>query len=252
LQYLKRNTNIPINLIKLVNKKKIVNQFRLYMYLNRNTDGVFSINDKLIEDANSLFGYKTNKSFHNNLIKLLDLGWVGKDKNGIYFVRGIQWLCDYYGFSSLKRAIFRDQDFAQFRAFIDSAAIGQVCASIKVRAGKMSLATHLSNVDGQRLSNSYLSKALNVSMSKAQRMKTLMAKSGYGTKEREFDEMVGITVHDIIKLLDTGHVKPEFCVKREIRDGKWKSIAYVNRPTRVKSFIPLKRVKKINKNNILA
>lgn len=68
--------NIPISLITYVLSNKVVNQFRLFLYLKLSTSGNMLLNEKSIKRTCDQLNYKSDKTFHANLQWLLKNKWI--------------------------------------------------------------------------------------------------------------------------------------------------------------------------------
>lgn len=114
--------HIPLNIITLALRENKVNQLKLFVYLKMNSSGILRIDNEYIKANYEALGYKTHKTFKNNLQRLLNDNWVGYNpKTGIYFIRSYK----YFGEST--KFYFKDEYFKDFRGFLSACVVKKVC-----------------------------------------------------------------------------------------------------------------------------
>lgn len=181
---------INLNIIQHSLRNNKVNQLKLYVYLSANCSGMMRIDKAFVIKASQDLGYKTKKTFHNNLKKLLSDNWVGFDaKSQYYFIRSVNVL-----FEPTKRQYkVHLSHLKDFRGFLSACVIDYACRAVKFAkkdlAKESDIALQKSNSEGQLISNCYLSTKYDFCLSKSRRVKQRMVSSGYGTVKRVFNKI---------------------------------------------------------------
>lgn len=151
---------------------------------------MIKIDKAFIKRAFVDLGYKTKKTFDNNLKRLLKDNWVGYDtKSSYYFIRSLNKVI---GTSKAKYKVFQS-NLKEFRGFLSACVIKSACKAVKFAKKDLAkysdIALQKSNSEGQLVSNCYLSERFDLSLSKSRRLKLSMVKTGYGTVNRVFNKL---------------------------------------------------------------
>lgn len=116
--------NIPVTLIDYALKNKIVNQFKVYIYLKRICSGHFRMDGDFVSIACLNLDLKDRRTFHKNLRWLVNSGWVTlNSKTGSYRVVSYDRLCYRLRIKGYTSAAFVDSYFKNFRPFLYAATI---------------------------------------------------------------------------------------------------------------------------------
>ncbi len=119
---------IPVQICAYVLKHKLVNEFRLYLYLKYYSKNG---NIKLSKSEKVKISKKLNcceRTITNTIKKLLALFWISKDNNEFYYIRGYECLIRTLGKNSFiyynTRVEFSYSYFDTFRAYLAGAIFG--------------------------------------------------------------------------------------------------------------------------------
>ncbi len=116
--------SIPVELCKYAIKEHKVNQLRLYVFLKSKCSGQIKLPKERIDSYCLELGYKSTKTFKNNLNWLIMHKWITVNtKSGNYRIKGFLELSNKLMFCSVKGAIFEPLDFSKFKAFVSGAVI---------------------------------------------------------------------------------------------------------------------------------
>lgn len=114
--------NIPITLITYSLTNKVVNQLRLYLYLKCVCSGQFKIRDGSVNEACKFLNLKTEKTFHKNLLWLIQNKWVAYNSNTrVIRVSSFARLCHRLDIMTKSGVVFEKDDFQSFRPFLYAA-----------------------------------------------------------------------------------------------------------------------------------
>jgi hypothetical protein len=120
--------NVPVALCEYVIINKLINPFRLFLYL-KTLGHKFQMNNILVRGALKTLKISSKKTLETNLKKLVDINWIGfNQNNNTFFVRGFETLL--YNINA-KRSIgveFHKSNFKYFRGFLGGAVFGYLSA----------------------------------------------------------------------------------------------------------------------------
>lgn len=116
--------NVPIALCEYVIINKLINPFRVFLYL-KTLGNKFQMNNSMVREALKTLKISSKKTLEANLYKLIEINWIGfNQNNNTFFVRGFETLL--YNINA-KRSIsveFHKSNFKQFRGFLGGAVFG--------------------------------------------------------------------------------------------------------------------------------
>jgi hypothetical protein len=116
--------NIPITLINHVLTNKIVNQFRLYIYLKSVCSGHFKVDGDFISKTCTFLEIKTDRTFFKNLKWLIKNKWITvNSKTGNHRIISFDRLCKKLELKGNTGVVFTNDNFIDFRPFIYAASI---------------------------------------------------------------------------------------------------------------------------------
>lgn len=116
--------NIPITLINHVLTNKVVNQFRVYIYLKSVCSGHFKVDGDSVQRACNDLGYLTDKTFYKNLDWLVACKWVTvNSKTNSHRIIALDRLCHKLKIESRTSAVYRFEDVEELRPFMYAASI---------------------------------------------------------------------------------------------------------------------------------
>jgi len=168
---------IPVELCFYVLSEKLLPSFKIYILLKMTCSGkqILTMYDKEIYSEYS--GYTCIKSFDNHIGKLIRVNWIGYNrKSKIYHIRGFEFIQELLGLRSRTGFWFRITDMQSFDGVLYGAVIGYLSKNqgkkhrIDPEKGRSSQV--LCKSPGYcPISNRYLAKILNISISTASLMK---------------------------------------------------------------------------------
>ncbi len=130
-----------------------------------------------LEEIRVALDYRSVRAVKNNLIRLIELNWIGKDENsGYYFIRGFEWLLQEIGETNNKKALFYTQDIRELRSFVTASIMGDIIRKqrwiIKHELAQQykgrAFQAHAKSISYyQPIANRYLAKVLSVAPSTA-------------------------------------------------------------------------------------
>lgn len=149
-----RKINVPTALAQYVVKKRMVNEFKLYMYLKFNSSYKIHKNDEAFLLLLRIKGFKSHKTISKHLKRLLSLNWIGySEKSGNYFIRSFKEICDPLEISTqnyfpVSNSQITDLDVILGAAVINDLIRGQVLYYEKILPKKAKAAAM--NLESQR------------------------------------------------------------------------------------------------------
>lgn len=116
--------NIPITLINHVLTNKVVNQFRLYIYLKSVCSGHFKVDGDFISKTGTDLEIKAERTFKKNLKWLIKNKWITvNSKNGNHRIISFDHLCNKLKLKGNTGVVFEEDNFKDFRPFLYAASI---------------------------------------------------------------------------------------------------------------------------------
>lgn len=205
--------SIPVELCKYAIKEHKVNQLRLYVFLKSKCSGQIKLPKERIDNYCLELGYKSTKTFNNNLSWLIKHKWITVNtKSGNYRIKGFLELTNKLMFCSVKGAIFEPIDFSKFKAFVAGATITYFMIQ-KSRYNKKrpellqwsSRKSHYKMPAFYSLPHTYLSKILNVSKSCAKKQRNLAIQHQFISSVHKFEpiEIASGEILNYLKYCDT-------------------------------------------------
>ena len=182
--------NLPIALITFTLKHKVINQLQLYMALKIiYPDGQFIFNRYSRKKVSQYIGYKTPKTFDNNMKWLIKNKWLTFRK-GHCIIKSFKKLHTKYHFHIQKGVVFIPQwDMPKFRAFLYGAVIKYYMekkSKQERRSGVKKGCSYMkrnpvsvSFPSFHTLPNTYLAKILGISKSSASNYRRIANEAGY-------------------------------------------------------------------------
>jgi hypothetical protein len=194
----KSSLRIPIELVQYVNACKLYKALGIYLLLKVSCDGHIKLSKDGRLQIMEALNIKTLASFNKHLNKLVELNWIGIDKNtATYYIRSIKYLRLRESYNRCLTVSFDvSSDSCTIKEFVQGALIcsdirrkehGRRAKVIK-KAGRPALKNE-SAIQGLikariitpycGLSNSVIGKILGVSKSQADRIKKRLVGLGY-------------------------------------------------------------------------
>ncbi len=181
--------NIPITLISYSLSNKIVNQFRLYLYMKKVTSGQFKLDEKSMNDACDFLEIICSETFFKNLDWLVKNKWVTVNSyTNSYRVISFTRLCHKLRIPTQTGVVFETDDFRTFRPFLYAAVIAwQVRRKDWVerqpvrKEGRTSksMPAMKAYFPKSEMPNRYLAKVLDLDYSTVSKYKKAAARAGY-------------------------------------------------------------------------
>lgn len=183
----KQEIKIPVELCFHVLRNKQIPSFKVYILLKMTCSGMTRLTRSHVACFASFCGYGHVRSFNRHIEKLMDLNWVGYNRDsGVYHIRGFAYLQTKYNYKSRTGFWFNIQDMVSFDAIIGAAVIGYLVKS-QGKKQRMDLKRGRSNQVLCKtpgffpVSNMALGKILNISTSTASILKNRAEREGYVT-----------------------------------------------------------------------
>lgn len=241
----KEEIKIPIELCSFVLKNKLLPPFKVYILLKMTCSGKIRLNKDDKTKLSEFCGYKTKRSFDNQLRRLIDLNWIGQNyRSGYYFIRSFENLQRMYSLFKRTGFWFAIQDMRCFDAVIYGAVIGYLS---KYQGTKQrtdcergrSNQTLCKSPGFYPVANIALSKILHISISTASLMKRKAEEGESIFIKRK--RLILPATHNYLKQLE--RIYPKEYLKPIIINHKF----YLRFPDLVKANLTYGRRKKIDK-----
>ena len=123
---------IPVELCEYVYRNRLVNSFRLFMYLKTHSKPVFQLSESCFDEWMKDLSIKSAKTLNKHLDKLFELQWLRKSKStNTVFVSGFDWIKQHLGLVSKSAVMYYPEHLKSFRTFIACAVVGHMLKSKK-------------------------------------------------------------------------------------------------------------------------
>ena len=177
-----KHFTVPIELCELAIQYRSVNQFRLYILLKWYSSGKIRLSQTDLTGI-ATFLSCSKRTIKNLLRNLIAINWIGfNPKSQIYFIRGFYKVCEIERLNSIAGAWFEFSDFETFEAFCAATIFAKLIKFQKRRRRlerKKGRSIHTRPVVFFPIAIRYMAKILNISESKAYRIKKLAKEAGY-------------------------------------------------------------------------
>ena len=246
---------IPSELCSYVINYRIVNGYKIYLWLQIYYSGKFTINVNMIQRLMKDLEFKSDKTVFKWIRVLKELDWIGYNKrSSIYFVRSFETIRKDLNFRIRSSAILYKSDLPKLKAFLIGVVISNLIRNQEGRKRRADLKWGRSK-QLYRYSPLYfpvslkvISKCLNVSISTAQIYKKLSESEGYIKCKNDYKILAEIPGNFKVQLATINNLRksyPEFAHRMFIKENK---ILY-QLPDLIYSSILFKKRKKLEHNN---
>jgi hypothetical protein len=201
----KHEIKIPVELCFFVIQNKILPVFKVYILLKMTCSGKCKLSKCDKKGFSEFCGYRTVKSFNNQLKRLIELNWIGYNKKSfVYHIRSFENIQRQYQLYKRTGFWFAIQDMQYF----DAVLFGSVIGYLSKNQGKKQRTDRESGRSKQVLckspgfypiSNWALAKILNISISTASLMKRRAEEEECISIKRK--RIVEPATHDVYKRL---------------------------------------------------
>jgi len=114
-----RSQAVPVSLTEYVFQRKLINTFRLYIYLKFKTSGIVSSKSSVFKDLLEIRGLTSSKTIKKHLSKLIEMNWVGYNSHSTnYFLRNIQYICNNLNLDTKKVVKITISDLGNLTVFL--------------------------------------------------------------------------------------------------------------------------------------
>ncbi len=119
--------SIPVELSRIVMTNKLVNSFKLYLFLKFNSAGIISKNSGVFLALLRVSGFKSPKSINKHLKALLKLDWIGYNtETGNYFIRSFAHIGMRLGFNSFRSTKLKFEHLHSLRIFLAASVMNDM------------------------------------------------------------------------------------------------------------------------------
>ena len=212
-----KTNSVSVELCKSVVRLKLTKEFQLYMYLKLRCSGCLVLNTETLNDI-AFCMKRSPRTVKNNIKKLLQLNWIGKD-GSTFYIRAQKEIKKQLGICSKAKGILLNLDLNKVHEWAFSAVVTYNDKRLQFRKSRKKVQPKTSTYQFDKgFAVSLMSKVLSIPKSTASRWKQRSIKAGLMSFEQRFEPLY-IPWH--IVRFEMLH-NPAFCARVKIEGNKIK------------------------------
>jgi len=199
-----RSQEVPVSLTEYVFQRKLINSFRLYIYLKFKTSGIVSSKSSVFKDLLEIRGLTSSKTIKKHLSKLIEMNWVGYNSHSTnYFLRNIQYICNNLNLDTKKVVKITISDLGNLTVFLAAVTMNGLVRNQFLYFEKVYPRNHFAAVkkSGTALQAKYSSHSLDMEVSDNTKPEY------YGFSNAKLGSVLGVSISYASKLQSKASAK---------------------------------------------